>query len=189
MAHKKIFTIPFRRKRQGKTDYKKRLGMLKSRKLRLVVRKSNKHMLAQVIKYGHKGDTVLKSCSTKDLKKYGWDANTGNIPAAYLAGFLIGTQMKGKEAILDLGLQTPITGSRVFAVLKGAADGGLKINFSENVLPSEDRLKGMHIKNYADSLDNKSFEKIFSDYLKNKKDPKKIDEYFEKVKKNILSKV
>ena len=70
MAHKKLFTIPFRRKKQGKTNYKKRLALLKSGKLRLVVRKSNKHMLAQIVKYGDKGDEVLKSVTSKDLLKF-----------------------------------------------------------------------------------------------------------------------
>ena len=49
MANKKTYTVPFRRKREGKTNYKKRLGLLKSKSLRLVVRKSNKHILVQLV--------------------------------------------------------------------------------------------------------------------------------------------
>lgn len=188
MAHKKIFTIPFRRKMQGKTNYKKRLALLKSGKLRLVVRKSNKHMLVQLVKYGDVGDEVIKTLTTKKLSEYGWGSNTSNIPAAYLIGFLMGKEMKGKEAILDLGLQTPISGSKLFAVLKGAADAGLKIEFSEEVVPKQERLTGKHIENHAKSLKGKKeFEQIFSAYLKNKKDPEKIQEEFEKVKQKILS--
>jgi large subunit ribosomal protein L18 len=188
MTHKKIFTIPFRGKREGKTNYKKRLALLKSRKLRLVVRKSNKNMLLQLIKYDDVGDKVIKTITTKDLNKYGWDLNKSNIPSAYLAGLLIGKEMKGKEAILDLGLQTPISGSKLFAALKGAADGGLKINFSEKVLPKEERITGKHIEEYAKSLKGKKeYEKIFSGYMKDKKDPEKFLEYFEKTKQKILS--
>jgi large subunit ribosomal protein L18 len=188
MTHKKIFTIPFRGKREGRTNYKKRLALLKSGKLRLVVRKSNKHMILQLIKYDDKGDKVLKTVTTKNLVKYGWDLNTSNIPSAYLAGLLIGKEMKGKEAILDLGLQTPISGSKLFAALKGAAEGGLKIKFSEEVLPKQERIIGKHISKYASSIKGKKeYDKTFSGYLKNKKDPEKFEEYFEKVKQKILS--
>ncbi|MCM2325580.1 MAG: 50S ribosomal protein L18 [Candidatus Woesearchaeota archaeon] len=158
MAHKKIFTALLRRKRLGKTDYKKRLALLKSQSLRLVVRRSNKHMLVQLVEYADSGDKVLKTVSTRQLAEYGWDKNTGNISAAYLAGLLIGVQEKGKEAILDIGLQSPITGSRIFAVLKGAVDGGLKINCSDKVFPSEERIKGKHMN--AEAVFEKTKKKI-----------------------------
>jgi len=145
MAHKKVFTVPFRRKQEGKTDYKARLSLLKSGKLRLVVRKSNLHIIAQLIEYGDKGDKIIISASSTELKKYGWTKNTGNIPAAYLVGLLIAKKAGNKEAILDLGLQSPIKNTRLFAVLKGAIDGGLNINASETVFPTQDRLEGKHI--------------------------------------------
>jgi large subunit ribosomal protein L18 len=166
MAHKKVFVVPFRRKRQGKTDYKKRLALLKSGSLRLVIRKSNKHMQAQLVKYGEKGDLVLETVTSKHLKEYGWDMNTGNMSAAYLVGLLIGKKAEGKEAIIDLGLQTPISGSKLFAVLKGAVDGGLKIKYSDEVLPSEERI-----------------------ILKDQKNADKIKKSFEKTKEKILSAV
>lgn len=189
MAQKKIFTIPFRRKMQGKTNYKKRLALLKSNTLRLVVRKSNKHMLVQLVKYGDQGDQVVNSAHTQKLVDFGWDVSTGNISAAYLVGLLIGVQSKGKEAILDLGLQTPISGSRLFAVLKGAVDGGLKTKLGETVLPSQERITGKHICDYASKLSDDRMKIMFSNYIKNKKDPKKIQEYFDKTKNNILSMV
>jgi large subunit ribosomal protein L18 len=158
MAHKKIFTALLRRKRLGKTDYKKRLALLKSQSLRLVVRRSNKHMLVQLVEYADSGDKVIKTVNTKQLAEYGWDKNTGNISAAYLIGLLIGVQEKGKEAILDIGLQSPITGSRIFAVLKGAVDGGLKINCSDKVFPSEERIMGKHMN--AEAVFEKTKKKI-----------------------------
>jgi len=183
---KNITTIPLRRKRVGKTNYKKRLALLKSKELRLVVRRSNKHMLAQLVKYSDDGDKVVASAHSKNLEKFGWDINTSNIPAAYLVGLMLGSKSKGKKAILDLGLQTPIAGSRIFAVLKGAADGGLKIEFSEEVIAKPARLSGEHIAKYAESTDADRFEKMFSGYLKGKKDPKKIKTYFEESKQKIL---
>ena len=57
-------SVPFRRKREGRTDYKKRLAMLKSGKARLVVRKTLKNIYAQIIKYDAKGDIIIASaCS------------------------------------------------------------------------------------------------------------------------------
>jgi large subunit ribosomal protein L18 len=188
VTKKKIFTMPFRRKMQGKTDYKKRLGLLKSRKLRLVVRRSNKNMVAQLVKYGDEGDVMVHNLTTKHLAKFGWQMNSGNIPSAYLLGLLLGKTAKDQEAILDLGLQTPISGSRVYAVLKGAIDGGLKIAFSEESLPTDERISGKHISTYANSI-KENYDKYFSGYVKNSKDPKKFEEEFEKVKKNILSMV
>ena len=178
--------MPFRRKKEGKTDYKKRLALLKSKKLRLVVRRSNKHMIAQLVKYSDNGDIMVHNFSTKHLAKFGWQMNTGNIPSAYLLGLLLGKTAKGEEAILDLGLQTPISGSRVYAVLKGVIDGGLKIAYSEESLPSGDRLSGKHISGYA-NLVKENFEKRFSGYIKNQKDPRKFEEEFDRVKKSIIS--
>lgn len=180
---KNIITIPLRRKREGKTNYKKRLALLKSRELRLVVRRSNKHMTVQLVKYSDNGDNVVESAHTRNLAKYGWDINTSNIPAAYLVGLLLGVKAKGKKAILDLGLQTPISGSKIFAVLKGAADGGLKIDFSEDVVPTKERINGEHISKFAEATKD---DRLFSAYLKSKKDPKKIMTYLSETKQKIL---
>ena len=180
---KNIETIPLRRKREGKTNYKKRLALLKSKELRLVVRRSNKHMSAQLVKYSDNGDVVVESAHTRNLVKFGWDTSTSNIPAAYLVGLLLGTKAKGKKAILDLGLQTPISGSKIFAVLKGASDGGLKIGFSEEVVPTNERLTGVHISKYAEVTKD---DRLFSNYLKGKKDPKKIMTYLSESKQKIL---
>ena len=190
MTQNKVFTVPYRRKKTGKTDYKARLSLLKSKALRLVIRKSNKHMLLQLVKYTEKGDTILKSAHTKELSAYGWGISSGNIPAAYLAGLLIGVKANGQTAILDIGLQSKIRGSRIFAALKGASDGGLKINLSEEALPKDERITGKHISDFADKLkgDTEKYNKIFSGYLKNKNSPEKIGEYFEKAKQGILSK-
>jgi len=68
-----------------------------------------------------------------------------------LTGVLIGKRAleKGvKEAILDSGLYPSTKGSRIYAVVKGALDAGLKVPVGEEVLPSEDRIKGLHIANY-----------------------------------------
>jgi len=190
MATKKVYAVPFRRKREDRTDYKRRLALLKSNTPRLVVRKTNQHILAQLVKYGDHGDVVVASAHTKDLKKFGWTTATSNIPSAYLTGLLLGKTSKGKDAILDLGLQTPNAGSKLYAVLKGAVDGGLKVKHSDKILPAEERVNGTHIAKYAETIkENKeAYEKIFSGYIKSKVDPTKLNEYFEKAKTKILGK-
>lgn len=140
--------IQFRRKRQGKTDYKKRLRLLSSRKLRLVVRKTNKNVIVQIIEFKPEGDDVVVSAHSNELKKHGWRCAKRNLPAAYLTGLLCGLKAKKaniKEAVLDIGMVPAIKGSLVYAALKGAIDSGLEVPHSKEVLPSDDRLSGKHI--------------------------------------------
>ena len=49
MAENKKFTVRFRRRRENKTDYRRRLRLLVSRKQRLVIRKGLKNITAQII--------------------------------------------------------------------------------------------------------------------------------------------
>ena len=127
MVNKRIHTIPYRRKRIGKTNYKRRLSLLKSGTLRMVIRKSNKHITAQIVKYNADGDLVVQSVHTNDLKNLGWIGSTSNIPSAYLLGYLLAMKTDKKQVIVDIGFQTPLKGSKIFSVVKGAMDGGLKM--------------------------------------------------------------
>ena len=141
--------VPFRRRREGKTDYRKRLKLLKSHKVRVVVRKSLKHTIVQMVKYEEKGDRVVSSATTAQLKELGWSAATGNTPAAYLVGLLAGRRAAKaniKEAVLDIGLIRPSRGSRPFASLKGVIDAGVEVPHSDEVLPSDERIRGAHLK-------------------------------------------
>lgn len=142
------YTVPYRRKREGKTNYKKRLKLLKSSRLRLVVRRSLRYINAQVIEYNATGDKVVASASSRELAKYGWKHNTANMPAAYLTGLLLGAKAKKSKLnnlVLDMGLYGPIKGSKIFACMKGVVDAGVKIAHSSEILPSEARIKGEHI--------------------------------------------
>jgi large subunit ribosomal protein L18 len=131
--------IQLKRRREKKTNYKKRLALLKSEKTRLVIRKRLSNISVQFINFD--------SAFSTELKKLGW-VKRGNIPAAYLTGLLAGKRAKEKkieEAILDLGLQTSTKGSRLYAALKGVLDSGVNIPHSESILPNDDRIKGKHI--------------------------------------------
>ncbi|MDY6964351.1 MAG: 50S ribosomal protein L18 [Halobacteriota archaeon] len=147
MARGPNYRVPFRRRREGKTNYRRRIKLLVSNKPRLVIRKSNKHISLQLAIPKNEGDETLLTVRSTDLAKYGYKGNTGNIPAAYLTGLLFGMKAVSdgyKEAILDIGLQTSTPGSRIYAALKGAIDGGIVAPCDESVLPNEERIKGDH---------------------------------------------
>lgn len=183
------FTSKFKRRKKGITNYKKRLRLLLANKPRLVIRKSLNNINAQIIEYSSKGDKVIVSAHSRELKKYGWNV-TGNVPSAYLTGLLLGQKSKKKdikEAVLDIGLNVPTKGGKIYAALRGVVDAGVKVPYSEEVLPSEDRIKGVHIANYSKSLkaDKEKHDKMFAAYIKNNVDPEKIPDYFDNTKKKI----
>jgi len=187
------YSVPFRRRREGKTDYRARRALILSKMPRIVARGSLKHMTVQVVNAKVEGDEVLASAHSKELvRDYGWKGACGNVPAAYLTGLLCGLKalQKGiKRAILDIGIRTPVKGSRVFAVLKGALDAGLEVPHSEEILPDDSRIKGEHIANYAKMLASENpeeYSRRFSDYLAKKLKPEKLPEHFAKVKEKIL---
>jgi large subunit ribosomal protein L18 len=153
MATNAIYTVKYRRKREGRTHYKKRLELLKSGKTRLVIRRTNTAFIVQFVNYEHDGDKIVCTYNSKKLETLGWNYSKKSLPAGYLAGLSAGKEALAKgvrEAILDIGLQTPIKGSRVYAVLKGIVDAGLDVPHSPDVFPSEERVGGEHISNAKD---------------------------------------
>ncbi|HIE33639.1 MAG TPA: 50S ribosomal protein L18 [Candidatus Altiarchaeales archaeon] len=169
MAKKATYVVQFRRKREKKTNYKKRLNLLKSEKTRLVVRRSNRYINVQLVEYNEDGDLVIASANSRDLKKFGWKFHTRNTPAAYLTGLICGHRgiSKGiRGAILDIGLNPSVKSSRIYAALKGAIDSGLKIPHNEEMLPSDDRISGIHISEYRNIEIDKEFKKVKNKIIK-----------------------
>jgi len=144
------YSVKPRRRREGKTDYRKRLKLLKSGKIRMVIRKSIKNTQIQFVEYKQDGDNVLISANSSELiKKYNWKFSTSTTSAAYLTGLLAGKRAKDKgieECVVDIGQHLPTTGSKVFASLKGAIDAGIKCPFKEEKIPDEKRITGKHLK-------------------------------------------
>ncbi len=179
--------VPFKRRRDGKTNYKRRLALVKSGKHRVVIRKSLNNMLIQIISSTYEGDMTIATTASKELRDMGWNFHCGNTPAAYLTGYLCGKKAKkiADEFVLDIGLQRSIKGGRNYAALKGFIDAGCKVNADENIFPPEEKLKGEIISSYYGELDDSQKEKIFSNYLKNNTDPSKMPGIFEEVKSKI----
>lgn len=187
----KTRTVQFRRKREGKTNYKKRLNLLKSGTTRLVIRKSLNHISAQIVEYSHEGDKIVATITSKNLEKMGWPVR-GNVPSAYLTGLLVGkkaAELKIKHVVLDLGMHMSIKGSRIYALVKGAIDAGMDIACGEGVFPSEERITGQDIAAFAKMLKEKdadAYQKQFSKYLKDNNDPMMIEKLFEDIKNKII---
>lgn len=153
MAHGKTYRVKRRRRRNGRTDYRQRLELLKSGKKRLVTRINNNSIIAQIVKYKPDGDETITTTNSQELKEYGYEGHGSNLPSAYLTGLLTGEKAKKEdieEAVLDIGIHTPTENSRIFAVLKGALEAGLEIPHSKEVLPPDERAKGKHIEQHRD---------------------------------------
>lgn len=160
MADSNNFRVPHRRRREQKTDYEQRLKLLKSGKPRAVVRTSNKHTKAHLAHFKREGDETEAFTTTEELEEYGWNHNTGNIPAAYLAGFLMAYKTGEDEAVLDLGLREVKSGGRIFAAVKGMNDAGLDVPAGEEAFPEESRVRGEHIEEMRDVDVPSTFEDV-----------------------------
>ena len=188
MAHSSRYKLAFKRRKEGKTDYKARLKLIGQNKHRVIVRLSNKHIIAQVVTTKTEGDQTLVAVNSKELERLGWKAGGKNISAAYLTGFLAGKKaLKDgiEEATMDIGLKTSLKGSKLYAVLKGAVDSGLDIPHNESVLPADERINGEHIAKYAQDLNDKETKEIFSKYREKGIEPSQLPEHFTTIKEKI----
>ena len=161
MATGSRYFVAFRRRREGKTDYYQRTKLVVADVPRMVVRKTNRHIIVQLVTAEMDGDRTLVAANSAELEKYGYTGSTSSTPAAYLTGMLFAVKAKKakqERAILDIGLNRATPGARVFAALKGAVEAGLAIPHGEEILPSDDRARGAHIaahnKNAQDIVKN-----------------------------------
>src|SRR5256712_8693115 len=192
MADGPRYSVPFRRRREGRTDYKLRRALVRSGKPRAVVRLTNKYVIVQVSEADIRGDIVRASASSRELAKLGWKVGAGNLPAAYLTGVLAARRAvdRGvKEAVLDIGLRGPTKGSKVFAALKGLADSGLIVPHSDGPLPPMERINGSHIAAYAKSLVGEQglYRKRFGAHLARGFKPEGFSGHFESGSNSQLS--
>lgn len=157
-----------------------------------MVRPSNKHLTVQLVEARSKGDRVVVTAHSSELRRrYKWRAAAGNLPSAYLTGLLAGLKASKdglKKAILDIGLKKSNNGSRVYAALKGALDAGLDIPHGKDVLPKDDRITGKHIAGYVKTLkpDQETIKRRFAQYFSQKLEPEDLPKHFEEVKAKII---
>ncbi|MFA4819736.1 MAG: 50S ribosomal protein L18 [Candidatus Aenigmatarchaeota archaeon] len=182
--------MAFDRRRKKKTDYVQRLALLKSDKPRLAIRKTLNNFHLQVIILETTGDRTEVEVFSKALKKYGWKGHGGNLPAAYLTGYLAGLmalKKNIKEANVDIGLQMSVKASGLYAAAAGARDAGLIIPLGKEAIPKMDRISGKHIAEYAQKLksDGEKYKKQFSGYIKAGLQPEDLPKHFQEVKDKI----
>jgi len=151
-----------RRRKENKTDYLKRLKLLKSKMPRIVFRKTNKYIIAQYVTSKQAKDKVEIGLSSKQLIKYGWpkefQGSLKSIPASYLTGFLIGKKIikeKRETPIVDFGMIKVLHKTKLFAFLKGLIDAGIKIKYKKDVFPNDEKITGKNLK--------KDFSKTFNE--------------------------
>jgi len=234
----KRYQVKYRRRREGKTDYyaRKRLvaqdkNKYNSPRYRLVVRFSNKDILAQIVYAKITGDFVLSAAYSHELPRYGMPVGLTNYAAAYSTGLLLArrlltklnladkyagnTKVDGSDynvealsdgpkpffALLDVGLRRTTTGSKIFAALKGATDGGVEVPHGETRFVGYDKegkklnadilrkyIFGGHVKEYMEKLKKENptkYDKHFSKYVSNKINPSDMEGAWTKVHKAI----
>ena len=143
------YRVHFRRRREGRTDYRVRLRLLASGRSRAVVRCSGRRVRVALVDFDPRGDRVVASADSSELGRIAFPpASLASTPAAYLTGYLAGLRARshGTEgAILDIGLHHATSGGRLAAALKGLLDAGLEIPHGGERFPSAERLGGAHL--------------------------------------------
>ena len=154
MATGPRYKVPFRRRREGRTNYHVRYKLILSKKPRVVVRKSNANTTLQLVIAEQKGDKTLLTVNSRELKNFGFTASLGNLPAAYLTGLLFGKKMLALgivEGIADIGLHASTQGNRIYAAIRGVVDAGVDVPHGSEIFPDDGRIRGEHIKKYTGS--------------------------------------
>ena len=114
--------IQKRRRRENKTDYLKRLKLLKGEKPRVVFRKTNRYLIAQYVLSEEAQDKIIIGMDSRELNKYGWpkeaQGSLKSTTSAYLMGYLIGKRIlkeKLENPVLDSGMNIVLHKSKIFA--------------------------------------------------------------------------
>merc|ERR1711868_352113 len=176
-------------------------------KYRFVVRFTNKDIICQVVSSKIKGDVCHTAAYAHELPRYGVKVGLTNYSAAYCVGLLCARRLLKKynlddkfegtpevtaefedapsafHALLDVGLKRTTLGSKIFAAMKGAFDGGLEIPHSEKKFYGYDadekeydaeahreRILGGHVSSYMESLEEEQPDEYatkFSRFIKN----------------------
>ncbi|KAL4572300.1 hypothetical protein LXL04_019072 [Taraxacum kok-saghyz] len=99
----KRFQVKFKRRREGKTDYRARIRLINqdknkynTPKYRYVVRFTNKDIIAQIVSASIAGDMILASAYAHELPHYGLKVGLTNYAAAYCTGLLLARRVLKK---------------------------------------------------------------------------------------------
>lgn len=108
-AYFKRYQVKYKRRREGKTDYRARKRLISqdknkynTPKYRFVVRFSNRFVICQIVAAEMVGDKVLCAASSKELGRYGLKVGLKNFAAAYCTGLLLARRLLQKLDLDDL---------------------------------------------------------------------------------------
>lgn len=179
-------------------------------------------IVCQIVAAKLVGDEVLCAAYAHELPRYGIKLGLTNYAAAYAVGLLIARRMlvkvgladiyTGKEeadgemyeieeegnrrpfkALLDVGLSSTTTGKKVFAVMKGAVDGGMNVPHNEKRFPAwtkdegfsseelKKRILGTHVAEFMEELEEEDPDKFkvqFSQYIAAGIKPEDIEDIY-----------
>lgn len=109
----KRFQVKFRRRREGKTDYRARQRLVaqdknkyNTPKYRLVVRFTNKDITCQIAYARIEGDVIVSAAYAHELPRYGVKVGLTNYSAAYCTGLLL-----ARRILKKFGLDTIYQGA------------------------------------------------------------------------------
>lgn len=108
----KRYQVKYRRRREGKTDYRARKALILQdknkihvRKLRFIVRKTNQQIICQIASAHIEGDKILVEAKSSELVRYGIPVGLKNYAAAYATGLLC-----ARRFLKSLNLDTQFVG-------------------------------------------------------------------------------
>ena len=179
-----------KRIRTHKTNYRKRQALLVSKQDFVTIKITNQNVIAQVLKPEIRGDIVRVSTHSRELRRYGWKGSLNSLPACFLVGLVLGRKALEKgvdKAILYIG-NKPFT-SRIAACMKGIVQAGINIPISSESYPTEHRLNGQHIAEYALKIkteDINKYNRYFSSLLREGLVPENYQSHVEEITARIL---
>ncbi|EXB88312.1 60S ribosomal protein L5 [Morus notabilis] len=92
-AYFKRYQVKFKRRREGKTDYRARIRLINQDKNKYNTPKyrfvTNKNIIAQIVSASIAGDIVLAAAYSYELPQYGLEVGLTNYAAAYCTGLLV----------------------------------------------------------------------------------------------------
>lgn len=103
------YQVKFRRRREGKTDYRQRKRLCaqaknkyQSPKYRLIVRFTNRMVICQIAYSLVDGDRVLCQATSNELPRYGLKVGLKNYAASYCTGLLVARRLLQKVGLDDV---------------------------------------------------------------------------------------
>ncbi|GAU33648.1 hypothetical protein TSUD_310560 [Trifolium subterraneum] len=198
-AYFKRYQVKFKRRREGKTDYRARIRLINqdknkynTPKYRFVVRFTNKDIVAQIVSASIAGDIVLAAAYAHELPHFGLEVGLTNYAAAYCTGLLL-----ARRVLKTLEMDEEYEGN-----VEGALDGGLDIPHSDKRFAGFDKEKkeldaevhrkyifGGHVAAYMKASSNitliedepEKYQTHFSEYIKRGIEADGIEELYKKV--------